>query len=305
MLLIPNIFRYTLGVFYTGLAVSLGPTLLFPTTLRAQDSSRVWEIDRLERVQAAQKQQDSAHLLTRRFLPKTMLGFKTQFPIQHALNLEVRWGNLPLSAQLGLGQFSRFYTLIALKVIDAKTEEARVRKDFIKARLRNGSVIELGLMAHHIQKRFYGGVSLQFQRTSLAATPEELVTHFDFEGKADLRDNIDSLVAKYQIVEDFYTSTVVYPTIRPVQMGLMMGKIWRFKNPRLALHAELGYSFNLAAPLKIEGGNNGFLVNLLLDSYINPLVEGQNAQSFSSFRYPSLALRLSYGLGKLKMSSKN
>lgn len=304
MLLIPNIFRYTLGVIYSGLAVSLGPILLFSNSLQGQGSSRVWEIDRLEQVQAAQKQEDSVRLLTRRFLPKTMLGIKTQFPIQHALNLEMRIGNTPLSTQFGIGQFSRFYTLIALNMIDAKTEGAQVRKDFIKVRLRNGSVIELGLMAHHIQKRFYGGLSLQFQRSSMAATPEELVEQFDFADDSDLRSNIDSLVAKHQIVADFYTSTVVYPTICPLQMGFVLGKLWRFKNPRLALHAELGYSFNLATPLKIEG-KSGFLVNLLLDSYVNPLVKGQNAKSFSSFRYPSLALRLSYGLGKLKTSTKH
>lgn len=304
MLLIPNIFRFTLGVNYAGLALSLWLILLFSSFLGAQDSSRVWEIDRLTRVQKERVNEDSSRLLTRRFLPKTMLGFKTQFPIQHAINLEMRIGNTPLSAEFGLGQFSSFYTLIALNVIDAKTEEAQVRKDFIKARLRNGSVIELGLMAHQIQNRFYAGVNLQFQRSSLAATPEELVEHFDLAGDSGLRGNIDSLVAKYQIVADFYTSTLIYPTIRPLQLGLVVGKLWRFKNPRLAIHAELGYSFNLAAPIKIEG-KSGFLVNLLLDSYVNPLVEGQSAKSFSSFRYPSLALRMCYGLGKIKTSTKH
>lgn len=304
MLLIPNFFKFTSGVNCAGLALSLWLILLFSHFLLAQDSSRVWEIDRLIQVNQEQVDEDSARLASRRFLPKTMLGLKTQFPIQHALNLEMRVGNLPLSAQFGLGQFSRFYTLVALNTIDAKTEEAQVRKDFVKARLRNGSVIELGLMAHHIQKRFYGGLNLQFQRSSLAATPEELVERFDLAGDSDLRGNIDSLVTKYQIVADFYSSTVVYPTIRPLQMGILAGKIWRFKNPRLALHAELGYSFNLAAPIKIEG-KSGFLVNLLLDSYVNPLVEGQSAKSFSSFRYPSLALRMSYGLGKIKTSTKH
>jgi len=228
------------------------------------------------------------------FVPRLRISVKSQFPLQQAIGVEVI-SRKRLSGYLGYGQYSRFYTRLMLDQLPGKSLSQQARRTFIKERVQNGRVIELaGMYTPRVRQRLYGGLSLQFQRLSIYSTPQELVEHFDPSHSNGNYDKIQNLVDNTPFLKKFYETEVVYPEIRPIQVGILIGKQFVFSRlPRLGLHLEMSYQLTVQTTASVEGG--GRLAQFLMTNYVNPILAQKAAESFSNFRYPTLALRVSYG----------
>lgn len=239
---------------------------------------------------------DSTAKASGRILPGVTFGVKTQFPIQHAFNIEI---NTParISAYLGLGILSRGYTIFAMETLVANNTNEEVRKQFIQDKLQGTLLIELGTHFHLFKPRdLYFGLNLQFQRFSLPATPQELIENYDFGDSQGFSSNIEETLRDNSLASSFYENSIIRPTIRLMQLGFTIGKNFYFKkNERLSLGVELSYSVNIRQRVKVEADTR--IEQLIVDQFISPILsEGTNV-SFDNFNIPSLSLRLNYRLG--------
>ncbi len=265
--------------------------------LNVQAQEREWEIAKHERRIKEQKRLDTLAIIQHKYVPSVMLKLKTQFPIQHAVGIEIVT-DAKISMHASIGQFSRFYTVVALETLAQNDENQEIRQEFFKERLRNGLVIELGSNYFFLKRGYYAGLNFQFQRFSLSGTLEELVENFDFNDTQGFGNDIQELVGQNQNLQNFYEQTTVYPTFSPLQMGFTLGKRFRFKkHPGLGLHFELGYSFNVLPRVKVETDN--FITQTLMDRFVNPLIQNSATESFSTFNYPTISFGISAGLGKI------
>lgn len=227
------------------------------------------------------------------FVPRLRISVKSQFPLQQAIGIEVI-SQRKFSGYLGYGQYSRFYTRLMLDQLPGKSLSQQARRTFIKERVQNGRVIELaGWYTPPIRQRLYGGVSVQWQKLSLYSTPKELVEHFDPGNSNGYLDKIQHIVDNSPFLEKFYETEVVFPEIRPIQVGILIGKQFMLSRlPRLGLHLEMSYQFTVRTTASVEGG--GTLAKFLMTNYVNPILQQKASESFSNFRYPTLAARVSY-----------
>ncbi len=263
----------------------------------AQAQEREWEIAKHKRRVEEQKRLDTLAIMQNKYVPSVLLKLKTQFPVQHALDIEFVT-EAKISVRASIGQFSRFYTLVALENLARQDENQDVSQDFFKDRLRNGLVIELGSNYFFLKRGYYAGLNLQFQRFSLSGTLEELVENFDPNDTQGFGNDIQEQLEGNENLRNFYEQSTVYPTFSPVQMGFSLGKRFHFKkHPNLGLHFELGYSFNILPRVKVETGNP--ITQNIMDGSVNPLIQNSAAESFSSFHYPTISFGISAGLGKI------
>ena len=259
---------------------------------------RLWEVERARLDDEKKAREDSIAMIGGRFVPKTTLSIKSQFPIQQALGLEIMTPAF-VSFYIGYGQFSRFYTVVALDALPNEREDQAARRQFIKDKLKNGRVLELGCYYHLVNKKgLYLGLNFQFQRFSMPSTPIELVEEYNFGDPDNFSEDIQDLIDNNGLVRSFYESTIIEPVVRPIQLSFMIGKRFRFKNtPRLGLHTELSYQFNLHTGTSVESPS--LIGNILVNSFIDPILENRSDTSFDGFNLPTLAVRLSYSLGKI------
>ena len=226
------------------------------------------------------------------------LNAKTQFPIQHALGFEIITKK-GLSFSFGIGQLSRGYTVAAMNFLKAENENDERRKQFIQDKMNNGLVVEFGSNYYPKNtKDFYFGVNLQLQRFTLPATTQELIENYGFADQID-QENLDDALEN-SLVEFFYENTIVEPIVKPVQLGLLVGKKFGFKKiPNLFLLAELNYQFNLNTNTTFDSPT--VVGQIIVDSFIEPNFDPSTQESFEEFNLPSLSIKLQY---RIDASSK-
>lgn len=257
-----------------------------------------WELDLHQKNLKDREERDSLAIQSGNYVPGFTLNLKSQFPIQQALGIEVMTPFF-LSFYAGYGQFSRFYTVIALDVLPETDPSQSSRKQLIKDKLNNGSVFELGTYFHFVNRSgLYGGINIQFQKFDMTTTAQEMVEKYDFGNSSDFADEIQDIIENNNLVKDFYENTEISPTIKPIQLGLLVGKRFRFKKaPQLGLHLELAYHFNINTKTTLTSPS--FIGQIIVDSFVNPILESNSDISFDAFNLPSLTARLSYNLGKI------
>ncbi|CAG4999945.1 hypothetical protein DYBT9275_02350 [Dyadobacter sp. CECT 9275] len=227
--------------------------------------------------------------------PLLTVSLKSQFPIQQAIGVEVMT-KTKLSGYLGFGQFSRFYTTVALNALPNKKVEQQMRRQFIKDKLRNGTVFEIGL-AYHLPKRrkFYAGINFQNQNFTLPSTTKELIENYDFLDSQDRKDKILDMVDKNTRLQEFYETTEIISKVTLQRLGVTLGRRFGFRKiPRFGLHMELSGQWNIGSRTSIE--SSSFIGNVLVNQFAEPILREKTKESFSSFYLPSLTLRISYAL---------
>ncbi len=248
-------------------------------------------------LKSEKKRLDSIAVHNRAYLPGATINFKSQFPIQHAIGLEF---NTPifLSTYIGMGQLSRAYLVTATNFLPDDDPAQATRKQFIKDKLKNGFVLELGTHYYFSKQRnFYAGLNLQFQRFKLPATPMELVEEYDFGDTQGYLDDIQSQVESNIILQDFYENAILEPIISPIQLGITLGKKFYFKKAsRLFLDVEFSYQLNISNNVKIK--SDSFIGQILVNNFITPILDEGSNDSFEGFNLPSLSFRLGYQLGE-------
>ena len=233
----------------------------------------------------------------RAYLPGATINFKSEFPIQHAIGLEI---NTPifLSTYLGIGQLSRAYLVAATNFLPDDDPAQATRKRFIQDKLQNGFVLELGTQ-YHVWRRqkLYAGLNLQFQRFKLPATPKELVEEYDFGDTQGFLDDIQGQLEDSPFFQDFYENALLEPTIAPIQLGITVGKKFYFeKAPRLFLDVAFSYQLNISNRVRIN--SDSFIGQIIVDNFIAPILEEGSNDSFQAFNLPTLSVRLGCQLGE-------
>jgi hypothetical protein len=222
-------------------------------------------------------------------------SLKSQFPIQQAIGLEVMT-KMKLAGYLGFGQFSRFYTTVALNALPNKKVEQQMRREFIKDNLRDGTVFEAGL-AYHFPKRreFYAGINFQNQNFKLPSTTKQLVENYDFLDGQDRKDQILDLVDNNARLREFYETTEIISKVTLQRLGITIGRRFGFrKTPRFGFHAELSGQWNIGSRTAIE--SSSLIGNVLVNQFAEPILQEKTKEGFSSFFLPSLTVRVSYAL---------
>ncbi len=223
------------------------------------------------------------------------VSLKSQFPIQQAIGLEVMT-KLKLSGYLGFGQFSRFYTTVALNALPNRKVEQQMRRQFIKDNLRDGTVFETGL-AYHFSKRrkYYAGLNFQNQKFTLPSTTQQLVENYDFLDGQGRKDKILDLVDRNTRLREFYETTQIISKVTLQRLGITLGRRFSFsKIPRFGFHTELSAQWNMGSRTAI--GSSSTIGNVLIKQFAEPILQEKTKESFSSFFLPSLTLRVSYAL---------
>ncbi|MDR6809632.1 hypothetical protein J2Y45_006710 [Dyadobacter sp. BE34] len=228
-------------------------------------------------------------------VPLLSVSLKSQFPIQQAIGLEVMT-KTKLSGYLGFGQFSRFYTTVALNALPNKKVEQQMRRRFIKDNLRNGTVFEAGLTYHLPRRRkFYAGINFQNQNFTLPSTTQQLVENYDFLDSQDRKDKIMDLIDKNARLREFYETAEIISKVSLQRLGITIGRRFGFmKIPRFGLHTELSGQWNMGSRTSIE--SSSLIGNVLVNQFAEPILREKTKDSFSSFFLPSLTLKVSYAL---------
>jgi hypothetical protein len=131
----------------------------------------------------------------------------------------------------------------------------------------------------------------------LPATPQELVEEYDFGDSQGLTDDIQNQLEGNVFMQNFYENTIIEPIIRPIQLGITLGKKFYFrKASRLFLDLEFSYQFNVTNNVKIK--SESFIGQILVDNFISPILDEGSNDSFKGFNLPSLSFRLGYQLGE-------
>ncbi|PSL18787.1 hypothetical protein CLV60_12916 [Dyadobacter jiangsuensis] len=224
-----------------------------------------------------------------------IVSLKSQFPIQQAIGLEVMV-KPKLSGYLGFGQFSRFYTTVALNALPNKKVEQQMRRKFIKDNLRDGTVFETGLAYHFAKRnRFYAGLNFQNQKFTLPSTTQQLVENYDFLDAQGRKDKILDLIEKNARLREFYETTRIISKVTLQRLGITLGRRFGFsKIPRFGFHTELSAQWNIGSGTAIESSSP--IGNILIKQFAEPILQERTQESFSSFFLPSLTLRVSYAL---------
>ncbi len=228
---------------------------------------------------------------------KVYMDLKIQFPIQDAIGLQLV-SPRGFSGYIGFGMLSRAYTVAALDLVRAKNENEEVRKQFIKDKLENGFIFELGGYYHFRRwNGFYTGLFLQFQRFTMSVTPQEMVESYDFGDTQGLSDNLQEILDNNDAARSFYENTVLVPTVRPIQAGLLVGKTFQFaKVPRLSVSTELSYQTNITTKSSIE--SESIVGQIIVNQIVSPILSSGSSANFKGFNVPALTFKISYTLGK-------
>ena len=243
-----------------------------------------------------EESQDALAIDQRTFLSGVTLNLKTQYPIQHAISLEVATP-IFFSGHIGIGQFSRFYTKSALEFLPQEDDTQIRRKEFVQDNLQNGFVFESGVQYHVLKwHNIYAGLDMQMQQFSLSSTPQELVEEYDFEDTQGLLGDVLAVVDKSPALQVFYENAILTPAITTIQLEVKLGKRIHFKKiTKLFLDIELSYQYNLSAQVTMKASST--IGNNLVENFITPIIDQGSKDSFSSFALPTVGLRLSYQLG--------
>ncbi|MEM9723722.1 MAG: hypothetical protein AAGA10_30970, partial [Bacteroidota bacterium] len=125
----------------------------------------------------------------------------------------------------------------------------------------------------------------------------ELVEKYDFGDTQLFLEDIQSQLEANSILQNFYDNSILEPVISPIQLGITLGKKFYFKKAsRLFLEVEISYQLNVSNTVKIH--SDSFIGQILVDSFITPVLEEGSNDSFEGFNLPSLSFRLGYQLGK-------
>lgn len=228
-------------------------------------------------------------------IPGILVGAKSQFPIQQAIGLEFV-SPFNISAYAGIGQYSRYYTVLALDLLPGKNENQLSRKQFIKDKMENGSVFEIG-SAYHFRKirGFYAGLTIQFQKFSMTSTTRELIEEYDFGDSENKREALLDLVDRNPRLREFYQDEPVTSVIRPIQIGLHVGKRFVFRRlPKLGVHLELAGNRNVGTSSSVQSVSA--LGNVIVQQFAAPIVEKKSKESFRSLTLPTVSLRATYAI---------
>ncbi|MEL6654499.1 MAG: hypothetical protein AAFQ87_27240 [Bacteroidota bacterium] len=271
--------------------IVLSILLLGSLSLELSAQNRSWDLDQ-ERASAKEQQsQDSLAIAQRKYLYQSNLYFKTEFPIQLALGYQFT-GKKGISFHASTGLYPAAFTRVLLNQAPAETQAEADFQAFISDRLQNGSVNEIGFGYTSLQSGLYALISLQFQRFSIETTTNELIENLDTElDAATLEEQFEALPA----LENFFYEESIYPTFRPTNLVLSVGKTFRFAAiPRFSLSTHLSYGINLSSSLQVEA--NSFIGNTVANSFINPGLASSN-QNIAFRGLPSLSLRVNYHFG--------
>ncbi|MEM6633579.1 MAG: hypothetical protein AAF694_28155 [Bacteroidota bacterium] len=125
-----------------------------------------------------------------------------------------------MSTYFSIGQLSQAYLVTATNFLPDDDPAQATRKQFIKDKLKNGLVLELGTYYYFTRRRHFSvGLSLQFQRFKLPATPMELVEKYDFGDTQLFLEDIQSQLEANSILQNFYDNSILEPVISPIQLG--------------------------------------------------------------------------------------
>ncbi|MBT29909.1 MAG: hypothetical protein CMO01_09640 [Thalassobius sp.] len=240
-------------------------------------------------------QSQSEAYSTKKFIPAVTLNLKSEFPLQHAISIEFATQKF-ISFYVGMGMFSRAYAVTATNFLPAENTEEEMRQKFIKDKMENGSVLELGSYYHFVKKKdVYVGLNIQFQQFKLSATPQELVEEYDFADSQNLGETLQDLIDNNSTINAFYENTIIEPQVKPIQLGITIGKRFPLtRNRKLALNTEIAYHFNIATYTTLT--STSLAGQILINNIINPILENNTDASFNSFNLPSVSLRLNYQL---------
>ena len=239
---------------------------------------------------------NSTSISRNKSIPSFTFGIKSQFPVQHAIGIEFS-SDIYLSGYVGLGILSRAYTLLAMEMLPKRNANEATRKQFLKDKMQNGSVFELGVHYHFVKwNDVYAGLNLQFQKFTLSATPQELVEKYDFGNSQGLGDDLQELLDENERARYFYETTILKPVIRPVQLGITIGKRYSLKKvKRLSINTEFSYQFNITTNTSVE--SESLAGRLIVNQIINPILATGSSRSFDKFNPPTFTLRFTYQLG--------
>lgn len=228
------------------------------------------------------------------------LNLKTQFPIQHGFGVELITRN-GLAFGIGIGQLSRAYTVTATNFLAAEDEAEEKRKDFIRDKMENGFVFELSSFYYLKNFRnFYVGANLQIQRFQLPATAQEFVENYGF-ATDEIFSEIQELTEDNEVIRAFYEETIIEATVKPIQLGFTVGKRFDFNRVKgLSLLTELSYHLNLNTRTTLDSPS--LVGSIIVNSFIEPNLDPNTAESFGGFNLPSLAVRLQYQFDTIKSS---
>lgn len=231
-----------------------------------------------------------------KFLSHGTVHLKTQYPIQHAIGVEVATPFF-LSGHLGIGQLSSFYAKSALEFLPEEDESQLKRRELIQDKLKDGFVFEFGVQYHVLPWRnLYAGLNLQIQQFKIQASPQELAEEYDFGDTQGFREEILGLIENVPVLSSFYENTVLSPSLTAIQLEAKVGKRIHFKKMKsVFLDVEVSYQTNLSAAASVNTSSTAGEV--LMENFIKPILEEGTEDSFSSFSFPTVGVRISYQIG--------
>lgn len=246
--------------------------------------------------QSIKEAQDSIAIHQHRFLSSATVYLKTQYPIQHGMGVEIATPSF-FSVHLGGGQLSRLYTRSALEFLSQDDDSQLKRKEFLQDNLQNGVVLEFGTQYHILKWRnVYAGLNIQVQQLKVQATAQELVEEYDFGNTLGYQEGVLALVENVPTLTTFYEDAVLTPSLTAIQVEAKVGKRIHFKKMKqLFLDLELSYQSNISTTVSVDTPSQASEV--LLERFIKPILDEGTEDSFGSFAFPTIGVRLSYQIG--------
>ncbi|MEL7121039.1 MAG: hypothetical protein AAFO07_16420 [Bacteroidota bacterium] len=240
--------------------------------------------------------QDSIAINQRQFLSGATLYLKTQYPIQHGVGVEVATPFF-FSGHIGVGQLSSFYVKSALEFLPQEDDAQVKRKKLIQDNLKDGFVFEFGTQYHLVKWRnLYVGLNLQVQKFTIHVTPQEVVEEYDFGNTQAYSEEVLGLVQNVPALNAFYKNATLVPSLTAIQLEAKLGKRIHFKNlKKLFLDIELSYQSNLSSRISIKTPSQ--TGDVLVERFVRPILDEGTENSFSSFAFPTVGVRLSYQIG--------
>ena len=242
--------------------------------------------------------QDSIAIHQRQFLSGATLYLKTQYPIQHGVGVEVATPFF-FSGHIGVGQLSSFYVKSALEFLPQDGDAQVKRKELIQDNLKDGFLFEFGTQYHILKWRnFYAGLNLQVQKFTINVTAQEVVEEYALGNTEGYSEEVLGLVQNVPALNAFYENATLAPSLTAIQVEAKLGKRIHFKNlKKLFLDIELSYQSNLSSRISIKTPSQ--TGDVLVERFVRPILDEGTEDSFSSFSFPTIGVRVSYQIGDI------
>jgi hypothetical protein len=130
----------------------------------------------------------------------------------------------------------------------------------------------------------------------LPSTSKELIENYGFATE-DILQEIQDITEENSVVRSFYESTIIEPIVKPIQLGITVGKRFSFKKfSRFSINPELTYHYNLTTRTTFQ--SDSFVGNIIITNFIEPNLDPSTSLSFDTFNFPSLIIRFTYQMGE-------